>query len=185
MQPTGFIDRGVALGSGVPSGALARFTAATALALALASAAVATVSADQPQDGPINTGASNGGIASASSGGNVSIGEIVTGENTGNSIVTGNITGSADIAGGDIDYPTDVNVTLNIGPPIASAEGGDYGTATGPSPDPPVYNVNIDNTDKNRNDNRSKATGIGEGGEGGQGGSGGDVIINGDTQPQE
>ena len=45
-----------------------------------------------------------------------------------------------------------------------------------------IYISDINNKDKNRNDNRSNATGIGEGGEGGEGGDGGDVIINpGDT----
>ena len=182
MQPVGFIDRIDAKRSSAFRVVLARFGLAASLALTIASAAISGVAAEQAYDGPINTGASNGGVASASSGGNVSIGQIITGENTGNSIQTGNITGSADIAGGDIDYPTDVNVTQNTGPVVASSDGGDYGTATGPTPDGPTYNVKIDNTDKNKNDNRSDATGIGEGGEGGQGGEGGDVIINGDEQ---
>ena len=155
-----------------------RFAIAATAALVAAGLTVTVAGADPLSSGPINTGASNGGVASASSGGNVNIGEIVTGENTGNSIVTGDIYGAADIAGGDIDYPTDVNVTLNVGPPIASADGGDGGQATAPSPEGPEYDVNIDNTD--RTNNRSDATAVGEGGEGGEGGSGGDVIIGGE-----
>jgi hypothetical protein len=148
------------------------------MAMTVIGLAAAQTAADPGSSGPINTGASNGGIASASSGGNVSIGEIVTGENTGNSIVTGDIYGAADIGGGDIDYPTDVNVTLEVGPPIASADGGDGGQATAPSPEGPQYDVNINNRD--RTNNRSDATAVGEGGEGGEGGAGGDVIIGGE-----
>ena len=182
MQPAGFIDRIDAKRPRALRGALARFGLAASLALTIASAAISGVAAEQAYDGPINTGASNGGIASASSGGSVQIGQIITGENTGNSIQTGDIGGVADINGGEIDYPTEVNVTQGTGPVISTADGGDYGTATGPTPDGPTYNVKIDNTDKNKNDNRSDATGIGEGGEGGQGGEGGGVIINGDEQ---
>ena len=158
--------------------ALRQFSIAAIVALAASGIAIGVVSAQDEPSGPINTGASNGGVASATSGGNVTIGEIVTGENTGNSIVTGDIYGAADIAGGDIDYPTDVNVTLEVGPPIASADGGDGGQATAPSPEGPEFDVDINNSD--RTNNRSDATAVGEGGEGGEGGSGGDVIIGGE-----
>jgi hypothetical protein len=177
MQSFGSNVGGTTLQAGLIRGALIRFGFAAALALACGSTLVVGAGAETRDNGPINTGASNGGIASASSGGNVSIGQIITGENTGNSIVTGDITGNAELNGGTIDYPTDVNVSQDIGPPIATADGGDYGSASAPSPKPPEYHIDIDNTDKNRNDNRSDATGIGEGGEGGQGGAGGTVVI--------
>ncbi|MCA9880893.1 MAG: hypothetical protein KC442_24010, partial [Thermomicrobiales bacterium] len=132
--------------------------------------------ADSRKDGTQNTGASNGGVATATTDGDITIGEIVTGENTGNSISTGNIAGSAELHGGEIDYPTNVNITQNIEAPIAVASGGDYGVASGPGLEPPELNVNIDNRDKNNN--KSTATGIGEGGAGGTGGSGGDATVN-------
>jgi hypothetical protein len=183
MQPFGFYERATTRRLVLRRRVLVWCGGVAVLTLALVSSApmAATARAKAATPTTVQTGASNGGTANASSGGNVNIGEIVTGENTGNSISTGNIAGEAQISGGDIDYPTDVNVTLEIGPPIADASGGDGGQAAGPTTEPPQYNVNIDNTDKNRNDNRSEATGIGEGGEGGQGGEGGSVTIGGDT----
>lgn len=148
---------------------------AGALTLALTLVFVSGANADSKDDRPIITGASNGGIASATTGGNISIGTIVTGENTGNSIQTGDISGPADLNGGEIDYPTNVNVSQDLSSPIATADGGDGGVAAAPSTEPPEYNVNINNRDKNNN--RSTATGIGEGGEGGSGGTGGSVTV--------
>jgi hypothetical protein len=177
MQQNGSNVGGTALRAARVCDALIRFGFAAAIAIGCGSALSGAAVAESKDAVPTITGASNGGIASASTGGNVSIGQIITGENTGNSIVTGDITGNAELSGGDIDYPTDVVVSQELGPPIATADGGDYGEAKAPSTKPPEYNVNIDNTDKNRNDNRSDATGIGEGGSGGQGGSGGTVII--------
>lgn len=165
-------------------GVAGRFLAATAMAWTVCSAAIAGAGA-QESSGPITTGASNGGIASASSGGEIQIGTIVTGENTGNSISTGDIAGAAELHGGEIDYPTTVNVYQNDAPLIASADGGDYGTASPPEGDGPEVDIDINNEDRNRNDNRSDATGIGEGGEGGEGGDGGDVIINPAAEPAE
>lgn len=150
------------------------------LSLGLALGAVALlapgVSAESRGVGTQNTGASNGGVASASTDGDIDIGEITTGENTGNSIMTGDIAGSAELNGGEIDYPTNVNISQNLEAPIALAGGGDNGVASGPGLEPPELNVNIDNRDKNNN--KSDATGIGEGGAGGAGGTGGDVTIN-------
>jgi hypothetical protein len=178
MQPQGefpcVTDRRPAL-RGTAPGFVVRAAAVALIGVGLSAAGAA---AHPESGGPINTGASNGGIATASSGGNVNIGEIVTGENTGNSIVTGDIGGVADISGGEINYPTDVNVTLNVGPPIASADGGDYGRAVAPSPEGPEFIANLDINNENKTNNRSDATAIGEGGEGGEGGAGGDVIIN-------
>ena len=176
MQPLGRNERAVERHPMVRLDALRRFACACGAALTAVSLLAAGASADHLDSGPITTGASNGGIASASSGGNVNIGEIITGENTGNSISTGDIGGVADISGGEINYPTEVNVTLNVGPPIASADGGDGGQAAPPSGDGAQVDVDINNKDKTNN--RSDARAVGEGGEGGEGGDGGDVIIN-------
>jgi hypothetical protein len=177
-------NRGGVRVDGALRGASLRFLTAAATALTVCGAVVGGASADDPS-GPITTGASNGGIASASSGGEIHIGTIVTGENTGNSISTGNIAGSAELHGGEIDYPTNVNVYQNDAPLIATADGGDYGNASPPEGDGPEVDIDINNEDRNRNDNRSDATGIGEGGEGGEGGDGGDVIINPGGEPVE
>jgi hypothetical protein len=152
---------------------VARSVTATTDAVTIVGAAIGGVSAAEPS-GPITTGASNGGIASASSDGEINIGQVITGENTGNSIMTGNISGPAELHGGEIDYPTNVNVTQGAATLIATADGGDYGNAAAPEGDGPEVEIDINNEDKNRNDNRSNATGIGEGGEGGEGGN---VII--------
>ena len=181
MQPTR-IDRAKVRGHGAQCGVTARLLAAAALALTVCGAAIGGAGA-QDSSGPITTGASNGGIASASSGGEIHIGTIVTGENTGNSISTGDIAGAAELHGGEIDYPTTVNVYQNDAPIISTADGGDYGTASPPEGDGPEVDIDINNEDRNRNDNRSDATGIGEGGEGGEGGDGGDVVINPGGEP--
>jgi hypothetical protein len=158
MQP-----HGDAIYAGAPQAVRIRallVRVACVLVLAITSAGVlpSGAAAATPETPPQSTaGASNGGVATATTGGNVSIGEITTGVNTGNSITTGDISGSADITGGEIAYPTDVNVSLQTGPPIADASGGDGGQATGAPPGDQV-DVNIDNTDKNVNDNRSKAS---------------------------
>jgi hypothetical protein len=144
------------------------------LTLALALAFVSGANADTDDDTPNITGASNGGVASATTGGNISIGTIVTGENTGNSISTGNISGPADLNGGEIDYPTNVNVSQDLSSPIATADGGDGGVA---SPPFDGSDVTVDINNRDRNNNRSSATGIGEGGAGGSGGTGGDVTV--------
>ena len=98
MQPTGTGHGGAGAGV-VALRKTARFLAATAVALAVGGAVVGGTSAADPS-GPITTGASNGGIASATSGGEINIGQIVTGENTGNSISTGNISGPAELHDG-------------------------------------------------------------------------------------
>ena len=138
---------------------LRRAGLALMLALTMASALAPGLRAEPDSGDPQLAGASNGGIATASTGGEVNIGEIVTGENTGNSIVTGNISGSADISGGDIDYPTDVNVVQELGPPVADASGGEGGQA-GTTPGDATTDITIDNTDKNTNDNRSDSNAV-------------------------
>ncbi len=145
-----------------------------ALTLALTLAFVSGASADSDDETPNITGASNGGIASATTGGNISIGTIVTGENTGNSIATGDISGPANLSGGEIDYPTNVNVSQDLSSPIATADGGAGGVAA-PPVDGADVDVRINNRDKNNN--RSSAVGTGEGGAGGAGGTGGDVTL--------
>lgn len=136
---------------------LVRAASVVLLTVAILGVLPCAAGAATPKTPPQSTaGASNGGVATATTGGNVSIGEITTGVNTGNSITTGDISGSADITGGEIAYPTDVNVSLETGPPIADASGGDGGQATGAPPGDQV-DVNIDNADKNVNDNRSEA----------------------------
>ena len=178
MQPIGYSDRRLMPRPARLRGALTRLTCAAALALACGSVSLTNAGAEDRDDfDSVEVGASNGGVANATSGGNVIIGEIITGENSGNSINTGDIVGNAEINGGTIDYPTDVNVSQDIGPLIASADGGEGGEAEGPGSEPPQYNVNIDNVDKDKNINRNTATGTGEGGQGGTGGSGGTINI--------
>lgn len=175
MQPTG-TGHGGAGASVAARRKAAHFVAAAAIAFTVGGAAIDGASAADPS-GPITTGASNGGIASATSGGEINIGQIITGENTGNSINTGNISGPAELHGGEIDYPTNVDVTQGAATLIATADGGDYGQASPPEGDGPEVDIDINNTDKNRNDNRSNASGVGNGGEGGQGGEGGNVVV--------
>jgi hypothetical protein len=177
MQPVGYSDRIFTPRPARLRGALLRLACAAALSLTCGSVVFANAGADDREFDSVEVGASNGGTANATSGGNVNIGEIVTGENQGNSINTGDIVGNAEINGGTIDYPTDVDVSQDIGPLIASADGGDEGKAEGPATKPPEYNVNIDNIDKDKNINRNDATGVGEGGQGGTGGSGGTINI--------
>jgi hypothetical protein len=141
------------------TGVVLRAGLALALALTMASALAPALRAEPDSGDPQSAGASNGGIATASTGGEVNIGEIVTGENTGNSIVTGDISGSADISGGDIDYPTDVLVVQELGPPIADASGGDGGQA-GTTPGDGTTDITIDNTDKNSNKNTSDSNAV-------------------------
>jgi hypothetical protein len=183
MQPIGFSDREITPRAPSRLGAMARFACAAALALACVGVCISGASAEREEFGDIWSGASNGGTATVNSGGTVMIGQIITGENTGNSINTGNITGNAELHGGEIDYPTDVNVSQDTGPLIATADGGDGGSSNGPEMQPPDLNIDIDNTDKNKNDNRSNATGVGNGGAGGTGGSGGTVVV--DEPPVE
>ena len=128
---------------------------------------------------PTNTVASTGGVATATGEANVTTGDIVTGFNTGHSVETGGATnGDVIVTVAEMGSAADLAVVAEVGSQIADASGGDGGEAASTPPDLPDVDVDIDNTDKNRNDNRSDATGIGEGGEGGEGGDGGDVIIN-------
>lgn len=131
-----------------------------------------------------STDAANGGDAMAGANGTVTFGDIQTGENTGNVVFAGDIINSeAHLEGGDVNYPTTVEVTVPIGPPIADASGGNDATAGGP-PGPTNLTVRGDrnrndvdvrtddeNTNTNNNSNSNTS-------EGGAGGSGGNVVIN-------
>jgi hypothetical protein len=143
---------------------LVRIGIAMAMALAGAGMLISATGAESTASEPQQADASNGGVASAAIDGDVEIGQIVTGENTGNSIVTGDISGPAAIDGGEIDYPTDVTITQILEPPMTTADGGDNGTATVSDDD--TQRVSDDkNTGRdkqditiiNRNDNRNTA----------------------------
>ena len=142
--------------------ALIRGGCIAVLTLTCGTALPAVGQAESSDETTQSTGASNGGVASAETGGEVNIGQIVTGENTGNSIVTGNISGSAEIDGGEIDYPTDDTVSLELGPPIATADGGDQGEAASSTGADSSSGSDGDDGEEitiiNRNDNRSNAT---------------------------
>ena len=99
-------------------------TVAIALALVGTSLLIPAVSAEATDPAVQEANASSGGSASTTADGTIEIGEIVTGENTGNSILAGDITGAAAFDGGVIDSPTEVTVTQVIAPSIATASGG-------------------------------------------------------------
>ena len=173
MGGRGQVVRPITAGRRGSRAAFAGAAAAFALTLVASSALASDISA------PLNAVSSTGGIATAEGSSSVTTGDIITGLNTGHSVDTGGATnGDVIVTVDSMSSSADLQVVAEIGPQIADASGGDGGqAATSPGNEPPVYNVNIDNTDKNKNDNRSTATGIGEGGEGGEGGAGGNVII--------
>ena len=164
MQATQQCQYGTAPRAARLRGASVRVGIAVAVALAGMIALLPAAVAQPPATEPQVAQGSNGGVASAITGGEVNIGQIITGENTGNSIVTGDVAGAAEIDGGAIDYPTDVTVSLEIGPPSATADGGDEGTANASDDDSQRDDGNTnagkdgeDITIINRNDNRSTA----------------------------
>lgn len=149
--------------AGFRSGVI-RVVCVVALALICETAVAAPEDAESSEANSPTAGASNGGVATTTSGGTITIDHIVTGENAGNSIATGDISGPAEINGGEIDYPTEVTLTQIDGPQSADASGGAEGTAN--SSDDHSQAANGKNSGKggeditviNRNDNRSKAT---------------------------
>jgi hypothetical protein len=145
-------------------------------ALALLTAPAA---AEEPEDTqPLNAVSSTGGVANATGSSSVTTGDIVTGYNTGHTVETGGTSnGDLTVTVDAMSSQADLEVRAEIGPQIADASGGDGGKSTTTPGAHPEFNVNIDNTDKNKNDNRSSATGIGNGGAGGTGGSGGTIIV--------
>jgi hypothetical protein len=140
----------------------------------------APAAGEEPADStaPLNAVSSTGGVATATGSSSVTTGDIVTGYNTGHTVETGGTSnGDLTVTVDAMSSAADLEVVAEIGPQIADASGGDNGKSTTTPGAHPEYNVNIDNTDKNKNDNRSNATGIGNGGEGGTGGSGGTVVV--------
>jgi hypothetical protein len=115
--------------------------------------------AEASEVGDQSAEASTGGIASSTADGNVSIDQIITGENTGNTIATGDIAGSAEIHGGEIAYPTEVNVSLTIASQISDASGGDTGKATTSNETvPPKDHIDVNTTVDIRNENTNENT---------------------------
>jgi hypothetical protein len=159
MQLTGIATNGIAPRAARLTDVVARVGIVAVIALGGWSTFASAVGAETTSLEPQQVGASNGGVASTTSEGNVEIGEIVTGENTGNSVVTGDVAGSAEFNGGENDYPTEINVTLIVEPSITSADGGDAGEAkiTPDRSDDDDDSVENNVTIINRNDNRSSA----------------------------
>ena len=148
---------GTALEAGPRRKTAARIGAVMFLALTIGGAGISPARAESTDDDVHAANASNGGVASATTGGSVTIEEITTGENAGNTIVTGDISGSAEFDGGDTAYPTDV-VSLEIGPQTVDASGGDGGEAIArPGDETSRENDEGDITIINKNDNRSNA----------------------------
>jgi hypothetical protein len=153
--------------------------AASGAAAAFTIALLATPALADDSTAPLNAVSSTGGTAVAEGSSSVQTGDIVTGYNTGHVVETGGTSnGDLTVSVDEMSTDADLAVSAEIGPQIADASGGDYGEAsTSPGPQPPEFNVHIRNTHHTNNDNRSEATGIGEGGQGGEGGSGGNVTI--------
>jgi hypothetical protein len=71
--------------------------------------------------------AGNGGFASANAqGGTISIGDINSGGNVGNTISVGSTRGNVRVDGGDVSNVTDVSASADGGMAIADASGGDF-----------------------------------------------------------
>jgi hypothetical protein len=137
-------------------GWLGRVVGATMFALALGSLVVGSAAAESPEAGDQSATASTGGVATSTADGNVAIDQITTGNNTGNAITTGDIAGSAEIQGGEIAYPTEVNVSLTIASQSSDASGGDAGKATTSHENAlPKDAIDIDNTVINENTNEN------------------------------
>ena len=155
----------------------ARVIAVGACALFATTMVWVPASADEG-DPPVNAVSSTGGVANASADTSVTTGDIITGMNTGHSVETGGTSdGDLIVTVAEMSSESNLEVVAEVGPQIADASGGDEGDAQATPGSHPNFNVNIDNQDKNNN--RSSATGIGEGGAGGAGGTGGDVTVSG------
>ncbi len=148
--------------------------ASAALALTLIAPPVLA----QESTAPLNAVSSTGGVATAEGSSSVQTGDIITGQNTGHSVDTGGTSnGDLIVSVAEMSSESDLDFVAEVGPQIADASGGDEGDAsTSPGDQPPVFNVDIQNRDTNNN--RSTATGTGEGGAGGAGGDGGDATVN-------
>lgn len=125
---------------------------------------------------PINVVSSTGGVATAEANTSVQTGDIITGLNTGHSVETGGTSnGDLIVTVAEMSSESNLEVIAEVGPQIADASGGDDGQAEVTPGDPPDIDIDVDS----KNNNRSSATGIGEGGAGGTGGTGGDVTVGG------
>jgi hypothetical protein len=166
MRPDSVTDGGSARRVGYPHGAVVRWVVAAAVAAIGGGLFAPGTAAEkaEPSSETLQAEASNGGVASATTGGSVEIGQIVTGENTGNSIATGDIVGPAELHGGETTSPVEITVTQEIGPPTVDASGGDGGTAQAETTDKDLDkdaardNQNGDVTIINRNENQANAT---------------------------
>lgn len=152
----------------------ARLLVAGAMAASALAIAAAPSLADDSNTDSLNAVSSTGGVATAEGSSSVQTGDIITGMNTGHTVETGGTTdGDLNVSVAEMSSESNLDFVAEVGAQIADASGGDDGEAsTSPGSDPPNYNVNI------KNNNKSSATGIGEGGQGGTGGSGGDVTVN-------
>lgn len=125
-------------------------------------------------DLPVNAVSSTGGVATASADTSVQTGDIITGQNTGHSVQTGGTSqGDLIVTVAEMSSESNLEVIAEVGPQIADASGGDDGLAEVTPGDLPDIDIDVDS----KNNNRSSATGIGEGGAGGTGGTGGDVTV--------
>src|SRR5215212_9754092 len=78
--------------------------------------------------------AGNGGVAVASAnGGAVTIGDINSGGNVGNTIVVGNTSGNVAVDGGTVTNETTIDISADGGTAVSSADGGDGNAAAGGS----------------------------------------------------
>jgi hypothetical protein len=78
--------------------------------------------------------AGNGGVAVASAnGGAVTIGDINSGGNVGNTIVVGNTSGNVAVDGGTVSNETTIDIRADGGTAVSSADGGDGNAAAGGS----------------------------------------------------
>ena len=76
--------------------------------------------------------AGNGGTAVAeANGGAVTVGDINSGNNQGNTIVVGNTTGNVAVDGGTVSNETTIDISADGGTAVATADGGDGNAAAG------------------------------------------------------
>ncbi len=109
-------------------------------------------------------GASNGGGANVTGSSSVTVGDIISGMNTGHTIATGNTTdGDVTITVDTMSTQSDDLLEATIDPQTGDASGGDYGVAGPGGASAGDIDIKVDSD--------SKATG-GQGGQGGQGGNG-------------
>jgi hypothetical protein len=159
-------------GRRLPVGAKAIAVGACAF---LATATVwVSVSAADDEALPVNVVSSTGGVANAEANTSVQTGDIITGMNTGHSVETGGTSqGDLIVTVAEMSSESNLEVVAEVGPQIADASGGDDGQAEATPGEPADIDIDVDN----KSNNRSSATGIGEGGAGGTGGTGGDVTV--------